>query len=50
MNICPKADKCEKIKMVLDKDYGVIQLYPIVMNDICEKCEENKDVEVHRTN
>jgi hypothetical protein len=40
MKICPKVDTCYKLKMVLDKDYDVIQLYPMVMNDVCDKCEE----------
>ena len=40
--ICPKADACEKLKMVLDKDFE-IELYPIEMQTVCDKCEENKD-------
>jgi len=40
--VCPKADKCEKLGIVLDKDFE-IQLYPIVMNTVCDKCKENKD-------
>lgn len=40
--VCPKADTCEKLNMVLDKDFE-IELYPVEMQSVCDKCEEVKN-------
>jgi hypothetical protein len=39
---CPKLNKCYKVDMVLDKQFDVPELYPILIRQVCEKCKEGK--------
>jgi len=41
-SICPKANTCEKLKIVMDKDWCLDRDEVEAMKKVCKRCEEKK--------